>query len=56
MWFLPRQTPLITLLLVLGVVVTLVMDLKVVAYALSGSAAAILLLATVFDLWKPPEE
>ena len=56
MWFLPRQTPLITLLLVLGVVLTLVLDLEVVAYTLSGAALVILLLATVFDLWEPPEK
>ncbi len=56
MWFLPRQTPLITLLLVLGVVLTLVLDLKVVTYALSAVVVVFLLLATVLDLWEPPEK
>ena len=54
MWFLPRQTPLITLLLVLGVVLTVILDLKVVTYVLSGVVVVFLLLATLFDPWEPP--
>jgi len=56
MWFLPRQTPLITLLLVLGVMLTVILDLKVITYTLGGAVLVVLLLATVFDLWEPPEK
>jgi hypothetical protein len=56
MWFLPRQTPLITLVLVFGVMLAVVLDLKVITYTLGGAALVVLLLATVFDLWEPPEK
>lgn len=56
MWFLPRQTSLITLFLVLGVMLAVILDLRVITYTLGGAALVVLLLATVFELWEPPEK
>ena len=55
MFFLPRQTPLISLAIVTGLILALFFGPEEVAYALSGVLFVFLALAVLLDLYEPPK-
>ena len=54
MWFLPRQTPLITLAILAGFIVAFVLDANVIV-VVSGAVFAVLLIGVLFDLYEGPK-
>jgi len=54
MWFLPRQTPLITLAILAGLIVAFVLDANIIV-VVSGAVFAVLLMSVVFDLYEGPK-
>ena len=55
MFFLPRQTPIITLAIVMGLVFWLVFGAGAITYVLSAVLFVFLTLAVLLDLWEPPK-
>ena len=55
MFFLPRLNPLISLALVIGLFLTLVLELEAIAYALSGILCVFLMLSILFNLYEGPK-
>jgi len=56
MWFFPRNSPIVVLAMVAGVILMFASGLAAVAYVLGGIVAAYLFLGMVFDRYKGPKE
>ncbi|HEU4759616.1 MAG TPA: hypothetical protein VFT91_06495 [Dehalococcoidia bacterium] len=55
MFFLPRQTPIISLAIVMGLILSFVFGAEEITYVLSGVLFVVLALAVLLDLWEPPK-
>ncbi len=55
MFFLPRQTPLISLAILSGLILTFALGLDEIAYVLSGVLFVLLALSVLLDLYEPPK-
>ena len=55
MFFLPRQTPLISLAMVIGLIFALALGADGVVHVLSGVLVVFLVLAVLFDRWESPK-
>ena len=55
MWFFPRNSPIVVLAIVTGVILMFASGLDEVAYVLGGIVAAYLFLGMVFDRYEGPK-
>ena len=56
MWFFPRNSPLVVLVIVTGAIALLAFGLDEVAYVLSTIVGAYLLIGVIFDRYEGPKQ
>ena len=52
MWFFPRNSPIVVLAIIAGVIVMFAFDVDEIAYVIGALAAGYLLLGVLFDLYE----
>ena len=56
MWFFPRNSAIVVLAIITGVIVMVAFDLDEIAYVIGALAAGYLLLGVIFDLYEGPKK